>query len=73
VPLEQGILGRQRLPGKSGAPNGGDGPQRFRFAKDEFSSNHWTPGRHALKNLDPGVGARFDRMNHKYLKQAYHA
>jgi len=64
VPLDKGYLGRQRLPAKAGA-HGADGPRRisvdFGSPRTIFHQimGHW---RHALKNLDPGVGERFRQM-----------
>jgi len=74
VPLDKGYLGRQRLPAKavrpwcrrSSADFGG-----FRRISADFGSPrtifHQIMGHcsHALKNLDPRVGARFRRMNRK--------
>ena len=62
MPLDKGDLGRQRLPAKAVR-------QCCRRSSADFGSprtifhqimGHWS---HALKNLDPGVGARFRRMN----------
>jgi len=70
VPLDKGYLGRQRLPAKAVRPWWRRSSADFGSPRTIFHqiTGHW---RHALKNLDPGVGARFGRMNHKYLKQAY--
>jgi len=62
VPLDKGSLGRQRLPAKAVRP-------WCRRSSADFGSprtiSHQIMGHgsHALKNLDPGVGARFRRMN----------
>jgi len=62
VPLDKGYLGRQRLPANAVR-------QWCRRSSADFGSprtifhqimGHWS---HALKNLGPGVGARFRRMN----------
>jgi len=49
-------LGRQRLSCKSVAKGCRTFPRGNSFARGRFSSHHWTLD-HALKNLDPGVGA----------------
>jgi len=65
VPLDKGDLGRQRLPAKAVR-------QWCRRSSADFGSPrtifHQIIGycSHALKNLDPGVGARFRRMNHLF-------
>jgi len=62
VPLDKGDLGRQRLPAKAVR-------QWCRRSSADFGSPRTIfhqimgHGRHALRNLDPGIGARFGRMN----------
>jgi len=64
VPLDKGDLGHQRLPAKTVR-------QWCRRSSADFGSPrtifHQIMGHcsHALKNLNPGVGARFGRMNRK--------
>jgi len=72
VPLDKGSLGRQRLPAKAVRP-------WCRRSSADFGSprtilhqiiGHWS---HALRNLDPGVGVRFRRMNRKLGTGKFHA
>ena len=62
VPLDKGDLGRQRLPAKAVRPWCRRSSADFGSPRTIFHPimGH---GSHALKNLDPGVGARFRRMN----------
>jgi len=62
VPLDKGDLGRQRLPAKAVRQGCRRSSADFGSARTIF---HQIMGNcsHALKNLDPGVGARFRRMN----------
>jgi len=64
VPLDKGSLGRQRLPAKPVRPWCRRSSADFGLPRTIFHQimGHWS---HALKNLDPGVCARFRRMNQK--------
>jgi len=68
VPLDKGDLGRLVFLQKRCA-NGADGPRRI---SADFGSPRTIfhqimgHGSHALKNLDPGLGARLRRMNPSY-------
>jgi len=69
VPLDKGDLGRQRLPAKAVR-------QWCRRSSADFGSPRTIfhqimgHGSHALKNLDPGVNARFGRMNPNFRTDA---